>query len=75
MSLCLPCTRIRLAGRSEQSRTCSCAVVNEDLRARVYKRAAAVVREDRARADAAWLAPEPGAPVKWGTVTGLKVRA
>ena len=75
MSLCLPCTRIRLAGRSEQSRTCSCAVINEDLRARVYKRAAEAVREDRAKAAATWRAPDVGAPVKWGTVTGLKVRA
>ena len=74
MNLSLPCARIRLAGRSEHSRTCRCSEVNEDLRSRVYARAAAVVREDRAKADAAWMAPEPGAPVKWGTVTGLKVR-
>ena len=74
MNICLPCCRLRLAGRAISSRMCQCSIVNEDLRVRVYARAAAVVREDRAKADAAWLAPEPGAPAKWGTVTGLKVR-
>lgn len=75
MNVCLPCCRLRLAGRNVPSRTCRCPEVNEDLRARVYARAAAAIRKDRAQADATWLASERDASVKCEKVTGLDASA
>ena len=83
--ICLSCARMRMAQMKEPSafplyqyihaRCEDCAFVNEDVRARVYARAAAVVRADRLIRDAEAYAdmPSVGAPIEMPELKGLRV--